>query len=176
MINGESYKWIVAEAAKKALGTERIQEHVFIVKLVNDKNDPNRVAGAVGFSVRDHKLYVYKFKACLLVAGGCVNIFRPRSVGEGMGRAWYPVWNAGSTYAMAAEAGRRADHDGEPLRARPLQGRLRPGRRLVPAVQVQGHQRLRRGVSLQARDPGPAGPLRALQPGLRDAVVPAQST
>jgi adenylylsulfate reductase subunit A len=50
-------------------------------------------------------VYVYKFKACLLVAGGCVNIFRPRSVGEGTGRAWYPVWNAGSTYAMAAEAG-----------------------------------------------------------------------
>ncbi len=105
MINGESYKWIVAEAAKKALGTERIQERVFIVKLVNDKNDPGRVAGAVGFSTREHTLHVYKFKACLLVAGGCVNIFRPRSVGEGTGRAWYPVWNAGSTYAMAAEAG-----------------------------------------------------------------------
>ena len=43
--------------------------------------------------------------AILLAAGGCVNIFRPRSVGEGTGRAWYPVWNAGSTYAMAAEAG-----------------------------------------------------------------------
>jgi hypothetical protein len=70
---------LVDKAAKKALGTERIQERVFIVKLVNDKNDSNRVAGAVGFSTRDHKLYVYKFKACLLVAGGCVNIFRPRS-------------------------------------------------------------------------------------------------
>ncbi len=105
MINGESYKVIVAEAAKKALGMDNIQERVFIVKLVNDKNDPKRVAGAVGFSVREHKVYVYKFKACLLVAGGAVNIFRPRSVGEGTGRAWYPVWNAGSTYAMAAEAG-----------------------------------------------------------------------
>ena len=105
MINGESYKWIVAEAAKKALGTDRIQERVFIVKLINDKNDPERVAGAIGFSVREHKVYVYKFKACLLAAGGCVNLFRPRSVGEGSGRAWYPVWNAGSTYAMAAEAG-----------------------------------------------------------------------
>jgi adenylylsulfate reductase subunit A len=105
MINGESYKWIVAEAAKKALGTERIQEHVFVVKLVNDKGDSNRVAGAVGFSVREHKVFVYRFKACLLVAGGCANIFRPRSVGEGIGCAWYPVWNAGSTYAMAAEAG-----------------------------------------------------------------------
>jgi adenylylsulfate reductase subunit A len=105
MINGESYKWIVAEAAKKALGMENIQEHVFIVRLVTDKNDPNRVAGAAGFSVRDHKLYFYRFKACLLACGGAVNVFRPRSVGEGMGRAWYPVWNAGSTYAMAAECG-----------------------------------------------------------------------
>ncbi|MCL4798400.1 MAG: adenylyl-sulfate reductase subunit alpha [Burkholderiales bacterium] len=105
MINGESYKWIVAEAAKKALGMENIQERVFIVRLVTDKNDPSRVAAAAGFSVREHKLYIYKFKCCLLVAGGAVNVFRPRSVGEGTGRAWYPVWNAGSTYAMAAECG-----------------------------------------------------------------------
>jgi adenylylsulfate reductase, subunit A len=48
---------------------------------------------------------VFKAKAILLAAGGCVNIFRPRSVGEGTGRAWYPVWNSGSTYSMAAEAG-----------------------------------------------------------------------
>jgi adenylylsulfate reductase subunit A len=105
MINGESYKWIVAEAAKKALGMDRIQERIFIVRLINDKNDPTRIAGAAGFSVREHKLYIYKFKACLLVCGGAVNVFRPRSVGEGTGRAWYPVWNAGSTYSMAAEAG-----------------------------------------------------------------------
>ena len=105
MINGESYKWIVAEAAKKSLGSERIQERVFIARLLNDKNDPGRIAGAAGFSVREDKVYIYKFKACLLVCGGAVNVFRPRSVGEGLGRAWYPVWNAGSTYSMAAEAG-----------------------------------------------------------------------
>lgn len=105
MINGESYKWIVAEAAKKALGMENIRERVFIVRLLTDAKDPSRVAGAAGFSVRDNKVYIYKFKACLLACGGAVNVFRPRSVGEGTGRAWYPVWNAGSTYAMAAECG-----------------------------------------------------------------------
>ncbi len=105
MINGESYKWIVAEAAQKALGAENITERVFMVKLINDKNRANTVAGSIGFSVREHKIYVIKAKAILLAAGGCVNIFRPRSVGEGTGRAWYPVWNAGSTYSMAAEAG-----------------------------------------------------------------------
>jgi len=105
MINGESYKPIVAEAAKKALGIENIYERVFIVKLLLDANKENQIAGAVGFSVREHKLYVFRCKTCLLAAGGAVNVFRPRSTGEGMGRTWYPVWNAGSTYAMAAEVG-----------------------------------------------------------------------
>ncbi|MBF0093762.1 MAG: adenylyl-sulfate reductase subunit alpha [Alphaproteobacteria bacterium] len=105
MINGESYKVIVAEAAKKALGIENIIERCFIVKLLLDTNEKNRIAGAVGFSVREHKLYVFKANAILNVCGGAVNIFRPRSLGEGTGRTWYPVWNAGSTYAMAAEVG-----------------------------------------------------------------------
>ena len=105
MINGESYKPIVAEAAKKALGIDNIYERVFIVKLLLDANEPNRIAGAVGFSVRENKIYVFRANAVLLVAGGAVNVFRPRSTGEGMGRTWYPVWNAGSTYAMASEAG-----------------------------------------------------------------------
>jgi adenylylsulfate reductase subunit A len=105
MINGESYKVIVAEAAKNALGMDNIYERVFIVKLLTDKNNSNRVCGAVGFSVREHKTYVFKCKAMVIACGGVVNVFRPRSVGEGQGRAWYPVWNAGSTYAMPAEIG-----------------------------------------------------------------------
>lgn len=105
MINGESYKPIVAEAARQSLGEQNIEEHSFIVKLINDKNDPNRIAGAIGFSIRENRLIVYRAKAILLATGGCTNLFRPRSVGEGAGRAWYPVWSAGSTYAMAAEAG-----------------------------------------------------------------------
>ena len=52
MINGESYKVIVAEAAKKALEYNRKAtgvdqnhyERVFIVKLYHDANDPKRVA------------------------------------------------------------------------------------------------------------------------------------
>ena len=105
MINGESYKVIVAEAAKNALGMDNIYERVFIVKLLTDKANSNRVCGAVGFSVREHKAYVFKCKAIIIACGGVVNVFRPRSVGEGQGRAWYPVWNAGSTYAMPAEIG-----------------------------------------------------------------------
>ncbi len=39
MINGESYKVIVAEAAKNALGMDNIYERVFIVKLLTDKDN-----------------------------------------------------------------------------------------------------------------------------------------
>jgi len=105
MINGESYKRIVAETAKKALGDENILERVFIVEILNDKNDPKRVAGAVGFSVRENKVYIINAKVIMVACGGAVNIYQPRSVAEGKGRAWYPVWNAGSTYTMALRAG-----------------------------------------------------------------------
>ena len=105
MINGESYKCIVAEAAKNALGEENYMERIFVVKLLLDANEPNRIAGAVGFSVRENKVYVFRCNALLCACGGAVNVYRPRSTGEGMGRAWYPVWNAGSTYTMCAQVG-----------------------------------------------------------------------
>ena len=105
MINGESYKCIVAEPAKTALGDENVLERIFIVKLLLDKNKPNQIAGAAGFSTRENKVHVFRCKAALVACGGAVNIFRPRSTGEGKGRAWYPVWNAGSTYTMCAQVG-----------------------------------------------------------------------
>ncbi len=113
MINGESYKVVVAEAAKAALEYNRkatgmaqnLYERVFVVKLLKDANDPKRVAAAVGISVRENKVYIFKAKAMINAAGGAVNVFRPRSVREGQGRAWYPVWNAGSGYALGMQAG-----------------------------------------------------------------------
>ncbi len=83
MIHGESYKPIVAEAAKKAIGAENVFERIFISHLLKDKRDPNRIAGAVGFSVRDPKIYVFKARAVVCAAGGATNIWRPHAVGEG---------------------------------------------------------------------------------------------
>ena len=113
MINGESYKVLVAEAAKAALKTNRDVtgvaenhfERVFIVKLLLDEKVPNRIAGAVGFSVRENKVYIFRAKTILLGCGGAVNVFKPRSTQEGQGRAWYPVWNSGSGYALGIQAG-----------------------------------------------------------------------
>jgi adenylylsulfate reductase, subunit A len=112
MINGESYKVVVSEAAKVALETNKkatgmAQNHyerVFIVKAVMDKNGKN-VASAIGFSTRENKIFSFKAKAFLCATAGAVNCFRPRSVGEGMGRTWYPVFCAGSGYAFGMQAG-----------------------------------------------------------------------
>ena len=105
MINGESYKRIVAEAAKLALGDANILERCFIVELLLDANKENQIAGAVGISTRENKVYIIKCKTMMVACGGAVNIFQPRSVGEGKGRAWYPVWNAGSTYTLCMRVG-----------------------------------------------------------------------
>jgi len=102
MINGESYKVIVAEAAKNAIGADNIYERVFIVAPLLDGD---RIAGAVGFSVRENKFYVFKAKAVLAAMGGAVHVFKPRSSGEGLGRAWYPPWNSGSSAFFTIQAG-----------------------------------------------------------------------
>jgi adenylylsulfate reductase subunit A len=102
MINGESYKVVVAEAAKNALGVDNIYERVFIVgPLVED----GRCVGAYGFSVREEKFYVFRAKATLVAMGGAVHVFKPRSSGEGQGRAWYPPWNAGASTFFTLQAG-----------------------------------------------------------------------
>lgn len=104
MINGESYKVIVAEAAKNALAASGGEyfERVFITYPLMDGE---RIAGAVGFSTREDKFYVFKAKAVLAAMGGAVHVFKPRSAGEGLGRAWYPPWNSGSSLYFTLMAG-----------------------------------------------------------------------
>ncbi len=104
MINGESYKVIVSEAAINAMqeaGFE-IYERVFIVGPIMAGD---RIAGAYGFSTRENKFYVFKAKAVMACMGGAVHVFRPRSVGEGLGRSWYPPFNSGSTAYFTITAG-----------------------------------------------------------------------
>ncbi len=104
MINGESYKIVVAEAAKNAL-TENGHEYYERVYITEPLMDGDKVAGAVGFSTRDDKFYVFKAKAVLCAMGGAVHVFRPRSTGEGLGRSWYPPFNSGSSAYFTLKAG-----------------------------------------------------------------------
>jgi len=102
MINGESYKIIVSEAAKNALGTDNIYERVFITEPLVEKG---KIAGAIGFSTRENKIYVFRAKAVITAMGGAVHVFRPRSTGEGLGRSWYPPFNTGSSAFFTIKAG-----------------------------------------------------------------------
>ena len=103
MIHGESYKPIIAEAARKS-ATE-VYNRIMVTHLLMDKKHPNRVAGAVGFDVRGGNFYVFRAKAVIVAAGGASHIYRPRAVGEGMGRTWYAPWSSASAYGLLIPAG-----------------------------------------------------------------------
>jgi len=106
MINGESYKIIVAEAAKNAMAelgdNGEIYERVFIT---GPLLEGGKCVGAVGFSTRDEKFYVFKAKTTICAMGGAVHVFKPRSTGEGFGRSWYPPFNTGSSAYFTLAAG-----------------------------------------------------------------------
>ena len=105
MIHGESYKPIIAEAARKS--ASEVYNRIMVTHLLPDKAHPGRVAGAVGFSVRDRHFYVFRAKAVIVAAGGASHIFRPRSIGEGVGRTWYAPWSSASAYGLVLHAGAR---------------------------------------------------------------------
>ncbi len=98
MIHGESYKPIVAEAARKS--ADKIYNRIMVTHLLMDESQPNRIGGAVGFNVRTGDFHVFRAKAVIVGAGGASHIFKPRSVGEGMGRTWYAPWSSASAYAL----------------------------------------------------------------------------
>ncbi len=106
MIHGESYKPIVSEAAKSALKelgeNGQYFERIFITEPVMNGD---RCVGAAGFSVRENKFYIFRARAVLDAMGGAVHIFRPRSVGEGLGRSWYPPFNSGASSYFTLKAG-----------------------------------------------------------------------
>ena len=103
MIHGESYKPIIAEATRKS--ASEVYERIMVTHLLRDSRDPNRVAGAVGFNVRDGSFYIFRAKAVIVSASGASHIYRPRSAGEGSGRTWYPPWASGSAYALLIQMG-----------------------------------------------------------------------
>jgi adenylylsulfate reductase subunit A len=103
MIHGESYKPIVANAARNS--ADKIYNRIMVTHLLMDESRGNRVGGAVGFNVRTGAFHVFRAKAVIVSAGGASHVFKPRSVGEGMGRTWYAPWSSGSAYALPIQAG-----------------------------------------------------------------------
>ena len=104
MISGESYKVLVAEAAKNAL-EQNGHEYFERIFITHPLVEGGRCVGAVGFSVRENKFYVFRAQAVLASMGGAVGVFKPRSGGEGSGRAWYPPFNSGASTYFTLKAG-----------------------------------------------------------------------
>ena len=104
-IHGESIKPITAEPARKALGPGNLYERISVTHLLTDAGDPGKIAGAIGFAVRENKFYVFKAKVVIVTTGGASNVFRPRSVNEGLGRTWYSVFATGSAYGLMIPIG-----------------------------------------------------------------------
>src|SRR4029450_6274884 len=96
---------IAAEPARKALGEGNLYERIAITHLLTDANDGGRIAGAIGFAVRENACYVFKAKAGIIASAGSSNVFRPRSTGEGLGRTWYSVFATGSAYGLMIPIG-----------------------------------------------------------------------
>ncbi len=103
MIHGESYKPIIAEAAEKAASA--VYNRIMVTHLLADRTRSGRIAGAVGFGVRDGNFYVFRAKAVIVAAGGASHIYRPRAIGEGTGRTWYAPWSSASAYGLLIQAG-----------------------------------------------------------------------
>src|SRR5210317_851210 len=76
MIHGESYKPIVANAARNS--ADKIYNRIMVTHLLMDESKGNRVGGAVGFNVRTGAFHVFRAKAVIVGAGGASHIFKPR--------------------------------------------------------------------------------------------------
>jgi adenylylsulfate reductase subunit A len=82
-----------------------VYNRIMVTHLLMDKEKEGRVAGAVGFNVRTGDFYVFRAKAVIVAAGGASHIYKPRAVGEGMGRTWYAPWSSASAYALPIQVG-----------------------------------------------------------------------
>ena len=73
MIHGESYKPIVAEAAKKS--ADKIYNRIMITHLLMDESKESRVGGAVGFNMRTGDYSCLSCQSCNCSSWWCLAYF-----------------------------------------------------------------------------------------------------
>lgn len=100
-INGENIKPILAKAVNQCENVS-VFNHVTIVDyLVHN----NRILGAIGFSIKDEQMYVFKARTVICATGGAAGLYRPNNPGSSRHKMWYPPFNTGAGYAMGIKAG-----------------------------------------------------------------------
>ena len=99
-INGESLKPIIAKAAKNA-GAKILNW----VTATNFLMADGKVAGAMGFSIRNGNFFIVKAKATIIATGGAAGIYKPNNAHDAQHKTWYSPYNTGAGYAMGIRAG-----------------------------------------------------------------------
>lgn len=147
MIHGESYKPLVAEAAKKS--ADKVYNRICVTHLLMDEAKENRVRRRCGLQRPHGQLPRFQVQDRDLRCGRRVQhlqaAFRRRRRGPCVVRSL--VLRVG--LRIDDQCRRQNDPDGKPDRAGPFQRRLRPGRRVLPAPQDLHPERLRRRVRIQ---------------------------
>lgn len=100
-INGENIKPILVKELKSKDNVE-ILNGVNIVDYIV-KNE--KVIGAIGFSVKEPKIYIIYAKAVICTTGGASGIYKPNNPGFSRHKMWYSPFNTGAGYAMGIRAG-----------------------------------------------------------------------
>ena len=101
-ISGSEMKIILAEKTRES-GCEIINR----VVATNYLMDGNKVVGAIGFGVRDGKVYVIRAKATLIATGGSAGLYKPyqNDGNDSHHQLWYSPFNVGTGYAMGIRTG-----------------------------------------------------------------------
>lgn len=101
-VNGSEMKIILAEKVRE-YGCEVLNR----VVATNFLMDGGRVAGAMGFHLREGKFYVIKAGATIVATGGAGGIYKPytNDGNDCHHQIWYSPFNVGSGYAMGIRSG-----------------------------------------------------------------------
>lgn len=101
-IHGSEMKIILAEKVRE-YGCEVLNR----VVATNFLMDGNKVAGAMGFNLREGKFYVIKAGATIVATGGAGGLYKPytNDGNDCHHQIWYSPFNVGSGYAMGIRAG-----------------------------------------------------------------------
>lgn len=101
-IQGSEMKPILAEKTRE-MGVEVVNR----VVATNLLFDGEKVIGAMGFGVRDGKLYVIKAKATIVATGGAGGLYKPytNDGNDSHHQIWYCPFDTGTGYAMGIRTG-----------------------------------------------------------------------
>lgn len=101
-INGENIKPILASAVN-SLENVKVINHLNISDLILGAD--GEVAGALGNSIDEEKIYIIFSKAVIIATGGAAGIYKPNHPGFSRHKMWYCPFNTGAGYAMGIRAG-----------------------------------------------------------------------